>query len=412
MIASTCRPHDRLQFRTSEIGAPNDVAALPWAEAGIARLVPTRLGVELRVGPYVGRLVIPGKAVIDIEEPYPGTVAACLDLSRTGKRAGDQPSPPTRTLVAPWAALAEGFVQELSEYVMHGIERRYSDDAVRTSRPRGRIEVTMTAKQLRGRGRTNQIICRPRDLTDDTPFNRVVVAAVARAEQVLLRERQDQLLRKLRTVAQALAGVRRDLLPDFWAARLSASQARTDHARLLSLSELLVRGIPAMPRYERTDITYPMSAWLNVERIFEEAIRTVTEDIVGSRGSVRKGQGDGVKIFERGIAGDGEALMKSADPDVVIRYSDRVLLMDAKYRRHEADFTDSELYQLIAHAGAYGAAAAALVAPCHPGQSSEIRWLGSDKNGTVYYLVILDPASPVGIYEGIKSWLDTCLRQP
>jgi hypothetical protein len=96
---------------------------------------------------------------------------------------------------------------------------------------------------------------------------------------------------------------------------------------------------------------------------------------------------------------------KSANPDIVVRYQHAVLLMDAKYRRHDKLFTDSELYQLMAHATAYQATAAALVAPARPGHGTEPQWIGRDNNGTAYYVVLVDPTSTRLMYQPIADWL-------
>jgi hypothetical protein len=408
MISFKALPHDRIEFGKDEIGALDDLAKLPWAEAGVARAAATRVGIELRVGPYVGRLIIPDHATIDIEEPYPGTVATCLALTTSGRKAGDQASPSSKIMVSPWSAVATRFQEALSAYVLHGIERRYIPEVITTSRPRGRIDITATATRVRSRGREDQVTCVPRILTDDTPLNRVISAAAVRAEQLLLRENLVSALREVRLAAKALSGVRRDVAPDFAAARSSLDTRYAEHDRLLSLAELLVSGVPALPPSERQDPNHPMTAWIDAELLFEEAVRSISQTVVGGRGSVRAGRGDGVALFQRWPQ-DPITPRKSADPDVVIRHKDAILLLDAKYRRHDEDFTESELYQLIAHAGAYGAAAAALVIPSRNEKDPAERWIGRDRNGVAYYTVAVDPTSTTGMYDPIDTWITSQL---
>ncbi len=411
MISVRTLPHDRIEFRRDEVGDLQDLANLPWAEAGIAKPVETRVGVELRIGPHVGRLVIPQQATIDIAETYPGTVATCLSLTKSGRRAGDQDSPASEVMVSPWSAIVIRFQEALSDYVLSGIERRYFSEMVTTSRPRGHIDIKSTVTRAWSRGRNDQVICVPRILTDDTPLNRVVAAAAGRAEQLLLRERISDSLRQVRLALRSLSGVRRDLAPNIAAARSSLDPRSGDYADLLSLAELLIEGIPAIPPSERQDPDYPMSAWINIDALFEDAVRYIAKAVVGDHGSVRAGLGDGVTLFH-GLPEDPVTRKKSANPDVVIRHKAGTLLLDAKYRRHEQDFTDDELYQLMAHAGAYQASAAALVAPVREGVSVPQPWIGRDLNGVAYYVISVDPSSPATMYAPIETWIRMHLTQP
>jgi 5-methylcytosine-specific restriction endonuclease McrBC regulatory subunit McrC len=290
--------------------------------------------------------------------------------------------------------------------VMHGVERHYWPELITTSRPRGHVELGMTAKRVLSRGRTDKIICRPRYLTDDTPLNRAISAAAVRAEQILLREGAFESLKILRTMTTALSGVRKDAAPDFVAAWRDGNRLQKDHSSLLSLAELLVQGVPSLPASERLDEMLPATSWLNIERIFEEAIRSVAQQVVGLRGSVHVGRGDNTTLFRPREGREPEPLVKSADPDIVIRCPGGTVLLDAKYRRHAAEFTEDELYQLIAHASAYRAAAAALVAPVRSGTDSEEQWLGRDQYGTAYYLISVDPTASAQIYQALETWLN------
>jgi 5-methylcytosine-specific restriction enzyme subunit McrC len=411
MIIDSYLPHDRIEYRIDEIGELADLLELPWITHGIARLTKTRVGVEVQVGPYVGRLVVPGKIVIDIREPFPGTVSACLELSKSGRKAAGQGSPPGTVKITPLSALAENFIESLSNYVMLGIERQYIPELITTSRPRGHVELGLTAKRIFSRGQEDKIVCRPRILSDDTPLNRALVAGAVRAEQVLVRDGSQAGLKTLRSLAPALSGVRRDVAPDLMAARREVNLLREDHRYLLSLVELLIEGVPSLPASERLDEVFPVTAWLNVERIFEEAIFSVTREVVGRRGRVHAGKGDGTMLFAEQVEGEPQPITKSADPDIVIRLPGGTLLLDAKYRRHLAEFTEDELYQLMAHAVAYRATAAALVAPVRPGATSQEKWLGRDRYGTAYYAISVDPTDPAQIFQALETWLSQQVKR-
>ena len=412
MLTFECRPHDRIEFDVDELGEFADLVQLPWVTQRIARVTKTRVGVEVQTGPYVGRLVVPDKVIIDVLEPFPGTIAACLQLTKSGRQAAAQGSPPGIVRVQPWSALAEEFTKALSDYVMHGIERRYSPELITTSRPRGHVELYRTAKLIFSHGREDEVICRPRVLSEDTSLNRVLAAGAMRAEQVLVRDGSSGHLKTLRTLAPALAGIRRDVVPNLMAARRELNYLREDHRYLFSLAEMLVEGIPSLPPSERLDEMFPATAWLNVERIFEDAILSVTREVVGSRGQVYVGRGDGTMLFAEQLEGDPPSVAKSADPDIVVHYSGGTVLLDAKYRRHSAEFTEDELYQLMAHAGAYHATAAALIAPVKPGTIAHERWLGRDRHNTAYCVISVDPTSPAQVFQALNSWLNLWVKPP
>ena len=120
-------------------------------------------------------------------------------------------------------------------------------------------------------------------------------------------------------------------------------------------------------------------------------------------GSVRAGFGDGVALLSA-IPGDSSPVVHEADPDVVIETNGRVILLDAKYRRHGDEYSRDELYQLIAHARAYCAGAAALVAPAvqrPPGAYP----IGRDSAGTVYFMIAVDPSSEASLEQQVGSWV-------
>lgn len=405
MMHLTCRPHDRLEFGATEIGSLESANGLPWVRSGVGRFFPTRLGMELRIGPHVGRIVIPDRVVIDIEEPFPGTVATCLELTAFGRKAAEQDSPASPLTASPWLAVAESYQDILAKYVSSGIERRYIPIEIVTSRPRGKIQVPHTAIRLLSRGRTDQVACVPRVMTDDTAFNRAVSAAAMRTEQILLREGgPKEPLRAIRSCLISLSGVRRDVIPDFTAAWQSLNIDQPGWRRLLSMAQIIVDGIPALPPGERQDSAYPMTAWLNVEKIFEDAIRSITLRASAGLGSVRAGENDGVELFTHS-ATDPATPQRAANPDIVVSHQNGTLLLDAKYRRHAKPYTDNELYQLMAHASAYRAEAAALVAPVRPGEVPGERWIGRDKNGTAYYVISVNPQSIRLMQAPIHSWL-------
>jgi hypothetical protein len=375
--------------------APADVADASWVRAGVARVSWRRHSMVISTGPYVGRLLIPGRCVIDVGELVPGTVEALLPLAYSGVRHSEEPGAAGMAALPPWVALLNRFGEQLYEYVSGGIDRRYLPRRWETTIPRGRIDLARTVRLHRARGRPDVLSCVVRELTEDTAFHRLLVGAAARADRILGASVPTAGLRALRRSLVAFTGVPVEASPDIRMARLELGPHAPERmVGLLELAELIVKGVSALPETD-TDRAQPASVWINVESIFEQAVRRLVADLVSAH--VRDGQGDGVALLH-----GGEPL--SADPDVVIEESASVVIADAKYRQHGADVGRPELYQLMSHALAYEARSAALVTPrLDPADGDRV--LGADSRGCRYDVVVVDANSAEALKAQLEQWL-------
>jgi McrBC 5-methylcytosine restriction system component len=374
---------------------PDDLRDLGWLKTGVARAQWGRASLRLSIGPYVGRLVVPGRCVIDIHELVPGTVAALLPLCYSGLRWFREPAAMGPVRIEPWAALLEPYGDALRSYTRRGAERRYVPQQWDTQFPRGRIDLGRTLLTHRSRGRADVVACDVRYLTDDTPINQLLLSAALRAEAALGSGGHDLALRRLREAIAGLRGVSWSLAPDIPAARRDLSSRRDDALVLLvDLAEMIVSGVGLVA--EEIDVgEQPVSVWLNVEHIFERAIRRLVREL--SSGDVRSGVGDGVKLLTHGEDLD-------ADPDIVVVHPQATAVLDAKYRRHGSAVSRDEIYQLIAHANAYSAAFAALVTPRISSSDSD-RYLGLDPDGRRFDVLAVDATRPTDIVETLTDWL-------
>ena len=349
----------------------------------------------ISTGPYVGRLLIPGRCVIDVGELVPGTVEALLPLAYSGVRHSEEPGAAGMAALPPWVELLNRYGELLYEYVSGGIDRRYLPRRWETTIPRGRIDLARTVRLHRARGRPDVLSCVVRELTEDTAFHRLLVGAAARADRILGASVPTAGLRALRRSLVAFTGVPVDTSPDIRMARLELGPNAPERVvGLLELAELIVKGVSALPETD-IDREQPASVWINVESIFEQAVRRLVADLVSA--PVRRGQGDGVALLH-----GGEPL--SADPDVVIEEPASVVIADAKYRRHGADVGRPELYQLMSHALAYEARSAALITP-RLGPVDGDRVLGADPRGCRYDVVVVDANSAEALKAQLQQWL-------
>lgn len=408
VITLTARAHDRVQLTEAELGVSlEDAEGLPWVVGRVAAIRRTRVGVEIMIGPFVGQLVVPDHLTLNVEEIFPGTMRACLSITSGGRRAGPQDTGRGTLAVRAWGAVIEAFAVELATYARAGAEKRYIRQRMTTARPRGRIDIARTATKVWPRGRTDLLACDVRVLTEDTYLNRALLAAAVKAEALARQLKLDDPLRDLRMASMALSGARLELAPDTRTARAEVNPMMPSVARLVGLAEVILDGIPALPPPRLEDAPYPMSAWLNAEKIFEEAVRCVVAGVV-PLGTVRAGSGDGVALLSA-IDGKLSQEMHKADPDVVVDTNGRVIILDAKYRRHGDEYSQGELYQIMAHARAYGAFAAALVVPAAQRQPGAYA-IGSDSVGTAYYVVAVDPSSVLSLEREIGDWVSGALR--
>jgi hypothetical protein len=386
------RTWDRLQLSTEELGIdPAAIPSLAWVRAGVAQLRPTRLGYELEIGPYAGRLSL-GTRQIEVQELVAGTVAACLALSTSGRRIGQQESAVGRP-IPPSTAVAIDFTRALLAAIRKGIKKEYVDVRLTTSRPRAKLLVAESIKGPWARGHQTSVVTRTRPLSEDTVTNRALLAAGIRAQH-LLRDHPET-LHDLRECLIALSGA--TLVPS---PRMPLDNAgpESDIAAALASAANLIEGVPVMPT--EGPPTSAFSAWVNVERVFEEAVLAICSRIHPSSTSV--GRTLQVPLFTS-LKDEPDAITKRADPDVVVRNGDRTFVLDAKYRRSGERPTEEELYQLIAHAQAFNADAAALVAPAIFGAPGT-RWLGRIRGGCSVEVIAIDPRQGAMTERQIRDW--------
>jgi 5-methylcytosine-specific restriction endonuclease McrBC regulatory subunit McrC len=195
---------------------------------------------------------------------------------------------------------------------------------------------------------------------------------------------------------QMLSGAQ--MLPDPAFPSLSLSIS-TDLKETLRMAEAIIRGVPF--NFHSAGPS-PFSAWVNIDRVFEEAVRTLCRSTAPANFTVADGKSQKIPLFHA-LDGEGEPMRKRADPDIVIYGDGRTGLLDAKYRKSGEKVTEDEIYQLIAHAGAFSADAAALVTPALHGAPG-IRRLGRVSTGCSVDVIAVDPTQADEMGDLIGHW--------
>ncbi len=382
-------------FHEDLLLTPADIVDTSWRHAEVARAEWGRHSVVITTGPYVGRLLIPGRCVIDVLELVPGTVETLLPLAYSGVRQAEEVGAAGIARLPAWITLLERYGELLYQYVRVGIDRRYLARRWETSIPRGRIDIGRTSRLHRARDRPHVLSCVVRELTEDTNFHRLLVSAAVRADRLLGVGQATPALGALRRSLLAFSGIPFEPSPDMFRARAELGPHADDAMLgLLELAELIVRGVSALPE-DAVDREQPASVWINVDAIFEQALRKLVAERISL--PVRSGRGDGVPLLRTG-----EPL--AADPDIVVDYPQGPAILDAKYRRHGTEIARPELYQLMAHAIAYGARRAALITP-RLTETDRDRFLGVDTNGCHYDVIAVDADSASALRRQLDAWL-------
>jgi hypothetical protein len=358
---------------------PACLEGLGWVEEDVARVEWLPGLVRISVGPFVGRLIVPELLTIDILELVPGTTAALLPLANGARRMGDQVSPRGVSPTTPWLPMAARFATVLSRYAKYGIDRRYLQREIDSPFVRGRVNIGQTLRKHRIRGRTDALSCSVRELSDDGHLNRVLLSAAVKAEALLRGTTHVRELRALRQSMRSFGAVMMQNRVDLeWAREEALSTIRPVEPELVELAEILITGIAASPADH--DVTQPVSSWINLDSVFEQAARRLITRVSGN--SVRFGGDDEVPLLR-----DGEGL--GAEPDIVVETDECRLLFDAKYRRHGSRVGRDELYQLMAHADAYDADEATLIVPRIHSNDAD-RFFGFDSRGCAYRVAVID----------------------
>lgn len=316
-----------------------------------------------------------------------GTLAALLSHALPSEfRDAAVPSP-----VDPESHVLDVFVERfllhLGNYLRHGRLKKYRREHVTSASPRGRIDIAQSTRLL-GRGKRGRLISERDTLTADLLVNRLLALGIRAAESFLVgRQGGTDLLAQSRTYAPLFADVDWYTLErSSWSAKATAFETAMIDPRFgepiksaVAYSRALVLHLGAWPEGV-TDYEIPHAFFLNLETLFEDAVRQSLADVVGpdktAKGSALK-QGLFMGLSDRYLA----------DPDVVVGSAKVAqLLVDAKYKDLDRWPAHSDVYQIVAHASAFDCKTAVLV---HPGDRKETKTLGVAKSGvTVLYSTV------------------------
>jgi hypothetical protein len=332
-----------------------------------------RAGTVLRPQAYVGRALADG-VEIRIGSKVKGALESLISFASRGSFrlepihvTATDPGPLTRLLI-------EAFLDAAGRYLQFGMDFEYRPLAENGTFVRGRLDMPRSMHLWAG-GRPNQVAYVRREQSTLTPLNLLIAAGLVHAERlaqtlgeaasVRARARSYLLVFPLESLENTRS---RELIPDADELKIDLPLARD--AAELATAVLAAAGfeVSAVP----LDRTVPRSWFLNLETLFEQALRTTLRR-ASAVTSVRNGKSESRHVFP----GPADESL-DASPDLLVAVPAGLVVGDVKYKDWTGQATASDLYQLLVHTATFEAKEAFLV---FPGDRYESRDMGPSSLG-------------------------------
>lgn len=332
----------------------------------------------LKASCYVGRALV-GDVLVEITEKIEGALTSLLPFA-TGAvlRAEEMPSRAS-DLGGLFSVIARRFLEEAAAYVARGRRFEYRSERRVGSLAGGRLEIIPTLR-LRARGLSHLLAFQKDTVSFRVTLNRVILAALRQIENLavvvhipscdLSRGRELALLFTDSIDTEVLFGRTEAFVEMSERLRRDPSLAR--ERDLVALAAVILAGEsfePTAPRARSLPITW----FLNLEKLFETAVRVSLKALVGEGTSITAG----AAAMRFVITKPGRE--QQAEPDLaILRASESYIVGDVKYKSWDGGPAHSDIYQLLVHASAFGARECFLV---YPSTSFEIADFGVASTG-------------------------------
>jgi hypothetical protein len=413
MGSTAAPPADRLQIAITERGrralSEREHLALDGSEElwdlsskGLFSVRRTGFGsYEIEGSQYVGRAT--GRTVeLAISEKVAGTLPALISAATNGMFRLEHAPSPAAEFDRIARLLVEEFTAAAGRYIASRRAPRYRYRPDMGPVLAGSLDMPATMR-LHAAGRIDQFAFRRGEIVRDTPLDQLVLAALDeldRASQTL--ELPPETVFESRWLGGALAEVRTDdfarldqadllAVADSIAADRDALDDDADLARLASVV-LLHQGFGGQPSDGET---VPRSLFINLERLFEQAVRQTLDRLLPTR-AVDKGSHFERRMFVGGIDSS------RTNPDLVVHDRVRPIAAgDMKYKSlsdrspgreptsERGPVSRPDLYQLLVHAASLSCRKAFLVYASDDAYDN--RYLGRSTTGCDTWIAQVRP---------------------
>jgi 5-methylcytosine-specific restriction endonuclease McrBC regulatory subunit McrC len=336
--------HDELSYLLRFVGTRPEErerrlfeSIMPTAEAGVY---------DLRAGPFVGRLGLPGGRSIDFESRF--TFDDVVELIRFSSHP-----PLHRDLLRVESEAGRGFIDVLAAAFVREVERLVGLGLGKGYRMRrflrppypGQIDARYHLAQLGAR--KDRLATEAKRLTVNVPVNQALALALEVLRRVPLSQ---ELIPRLTRLAACLRSVDRPTMSADDVARIPLTNLTLSYRGALGLAEVILRSLTLAPRGE--DVS-GASILFYMPKVWENCVRSWLEEAWPSY------RVEGGYSFDLTAAGE----MKSYADVVVIDGTRLVALYDAKYKWPADGPSASDVYQMVTYCERLGLPEATLVYP-------------------------------------------------
>lgn len=260
------------------------------------------------------------------------------------------------------------FCDKLTEALRKGMPRRYVTREEDLPTLRGQLDITR--QFTRHAVNPSRIACRFDLLSEDTPLNRIMKAAVLRLAGVSRRATNQQRLRELAFVYADITDMPVSALR--WD-EVVIDRTNRSWQELFAMARLFLQD-----RYQTTTggVGQGTAMLFEMNALFEEYVgRLIARALAGTGLTVSL---QGGRLFCLSALDSGRALFQTR-PDILIRQGGKVVhVIDTKWKRISARIDDpkqgvsqADVYQMMAYAQLYDAPRLTLLYPHHPGLGPE-----------------------------------------
>jgi len=344
-------------------------------------------GARLRASCFVGRAVC-GDVLLELHEKVEGALAALLQHAAHDAFRVEPVSSPVSELGPLMTLLIRQFTSAVAAYASERREFVYVRERRFGSLAGGRLDITRTIR-LRARGLRHLLAFEKAGIAHNTPVNKSILAALREVDRLsCLIDIPHADVARARGLAMLFTDCRdtevvfgrREILAHR-VQMLLTTRLASPIKDILALSGVLLSH-ESFEHAAGQEPSVPRSWFLNLETLFETAVRAVLSTICRPACRVFKAGGDAPRIFEH------ELSQFKAYPDVVIAAGRVVRAVgDVKYKAWSGTAEQADLYQLLVHAAAFHGERSFLVFPHH---DYGVRPLGPSATGTPTWLFAVD----------------------
>ena len=288
------------------------------------------------------------------------------------------------------------FAERLLAAVRRGLPRRYLEREEDLGVLRGRLDVTHQFTRLAVR--PDRLACRFDELSENTPLNRVLKAAVSQLRQMTRSAGNARMLIELSACFEPVLDS-----PAPLSERIRTDRTNTAFHDLYRLARLFLSGEWQSTTSGKVQVGFSLLFPMN--DLFEEFVgRTLKRTLESGRVALQHQQKHAL------ARADGGPVFRLC-PDIVVDADSRPMILDTKWKRLEPGarklgIKESDVYQMLAYAQAYQAKRLALIYPWHngmaaPGLHESLRIPESDRRLDV---VTVDVSHPDGVADTLREY--------